>query len=170
MSYNPNSNFQQQLQDLSRQYQQLSQQTMYQPVVMPQPQQISIPIPPKQVQYVEGIGGAKLYQENMQSNSSEIIMDKNENIFYHVSKDANGIPSKHIPVCRFTIEETQEEPTILTRKDLDDFKEEIRQMLANKNSDPPRASTIITTYNYLHEKAIDEVKEIKILQQMYLEK
>jgi hypothetical protein len=79
----------------------------------------------------------------MQPNSSEIIMDKNENIFYHVSKDANGIPSKHIPVCRFTIEETQEEPTILTRKDLDDFKEEIRQLLANK-TDPPRTSSIIT--------------------------
>ena len=34
--------------------------------------------------------------------------------------------------------------------------------------EPPEP--MLAVYNYLHEKAIDEVKEIKILQQMYLEK
>lgn len=128
MSYNLNS-LQQQLQDLSRQYQQLAgqqpQPIFQQPMAQPQ---IPIPIPPRQVQYVEGLKGAQLYQESMQPNSSEIIMDKDENIFYHVSKDANGTPARRIPVCRFTIEEQTEEPVFLTRKDLDDFKEEIRQM------------------------------------------
>ena len=37
-------------------------------------------------------------------------MDKDENIFYMVSKDANGTPSKHIVRCRFEIEEIQEDP------------------------------------------------------------
>ena len=136
MAYSPNNlnALQQQLQDLTRQYQQLQNG---QPVMMPAPpQQIPIPVQARQVQYVEGIQGARLYQDNMQSNSSEIIMDKNENIFYQVSKDANGTPSKHIIRCRFEIEEdVEEEPAFLTRKDLDNFKEEIRQMFM-ENSQP----------------------------------
>ena len=93
---------------------------------------VSMPVPSRQVQYVEGMPGAKLYQDNLPSNSSEVIMDKDENIFYLVSKDANGTPSKHITRCRFEIEDYQEEePMFLTRKDFDDFKEEIRQMFAN---------------------------------------
>lgn len=128
MAYDFNA-AQQQLNDLSRQYQALTSQHVFQPVI-PTSQQISIPIPPHQIQYVEGLNGAKLYQDNMQYNSSEIIMDKDEDIFYKVSKDANGIPSKHIIRCRFSVEEIDtEEPAFLTKKDLDDFKEEIRQML-----------------------------------------
>lgn len=130
----PNTNpydvnqFQTQLQNLSRQYQQLSMPQPYYPPL--QPQQIQVPVPVHQVQYVEGLQGAKLYQDGMQPNSSEIIMDKNEDVFYHVSKDANGTPAKTIPKGHFTIETTvEEEPVFLTRKDLDSFKEEIREML-----------------------------------------
>jgi len=80
----------------------------------------------------------------MPLNSSEIIMDKNENIFYYVSKDANGTPSRAIPIGRFAIEESpEEEPTFLTRKDFDDFKEEIRQMLTKQTP----AVTTTTTSN-----------------------
>lgn len=142
-----NNNLQQQIQDLTRQFQQLNTQAVpYQPVMMPQPQPIQVPVQPRQVQYVEGIGGAKLYQENMQPNSSEIIMDKNENVFYYVSKDANGTPSRHISVGRFTIEEqTEEEPSFLTRKDLDDFKEEIRQMFAKQNTPVAKTTTTSST-------------------------
>lgn len=113
MPFNPNLNPQQQLQDLSRQYQQLNQQytNFYNsaiPQLQPQPQPIAMPVPSRQVQYVEGMSGAKIYQDNMPPNSSEIIMDKNDNIFYQVSKDANGTPSRTIPKCRFTVEEFQE--------------------------------------------------------------
>lgn len=141
-----NNNLQQQIQDLTRQFQQYNTQAApYQPIMMPQPQPIQVPIPTRQVQYVEGIGGAKLYQDNMQPNSSEIIMDKNENIFYYVSKDANGTPSRHISVGRFTIEEqTEDEPSFLTRKDLDDFKEEIRQMFAKQNTPATKTTTTAT--------------------------
>lgn len=67
-------------------------------------------------------------------------MDKNDNIFYHVSKDANGTPASRIPIGRFTIEEeTELESTSLTRKDFDDFKEEIRQMFMNRPSAPVSA-------------------------------
>ena len=124
---------QQQIQGLQQQYQALTGQNQFIPQV-PVPVQVPVPIPSRQVQYVEGMQGAKLYQDNLPSNSSEIIMDKDENIFYMVSKDANGTPSKHITRCRFEIDETpEEEPTFLTRKDLDDFKEEIRQLFASQS-------------------------------------
>ena len=120
---NPNINLQSQIQDLSRQYQQL----LGQPAAFPVQQ---IPIPAHQIQYVEGIAGARMYQESMQSNSSEI--------FYKVSKDANGIPSKKIVRCSFSIiDEQADEPTYLTRKDFDDFKEEIRQLLKPQKTTIP---------------------------------
>ena len=135
-TYN-NANFnslQRQIQDLQQQYQMATN-----PNIPPVPQvqvpvQVPIPIPSRQVQYVDGIAGAKMYQDNLPANSSEIIMDRNENIFYQVSKDANGIPSRHIDRCRFEVEEIQEEePMVLTRKEFDDFKAEIRQLFANQN-------------------------------------
>ena len=128
------NSLQQQIQNLQQQYQNMaaSNVVMPQQIPMPQPVQVPIPVQSRQVQYVEGIAGAKLYQDNLPSNSSEIIMDKDENIFYMVSKDANGTPSRHITRCRFEIKEIQEEePAFLTRKDFDDFKEEIRKMFAS---------------------------------------
>ena len=149
MSYNLDS-LSQQLSDIQRQYQQLSNlqgQTQLfpnQPVQTPPPIQApQQPIQPRQIQYVDGIAGARLYQSGLTSNSSEIIMDKNEDIFYKVSKDANGIPTKKIPVGRFTIVEEpveEEEPVFLTRKDFDDFKEEIRQLF--KESSIPKKEII----------------------------
>ena len=81
---------QQHLSDLIRQYQQLQniqpQQNTPQNFVLPQT--VPIPVPSHQVQYVEGIEGARKYQlERLQPNSSEVIMDKDDNIFYMVSKD-----------------------------------------------------------------------------------
>ena len=147
MAYDLNI-LQSQLQDLSRQYQQLANNqpvSSYAPQV--QPVQIPVPVPARQVQYVDGLQGARLYQEkNLQPNSSEIIMDKDDNIFYQVSKDANGTPSKRIIRCRFTIEEDlEDEPTFLTRKDFDDFKEEIRQMFAASSQKQVTLSSPKTT-------------------------
>ena len=149
MSYNPNpnQNLQQQLQELTRQYQQLLGQSQAAfPVSQPiqQVQQVPIPIPVRQIQYVEGIAGARLYQDGMPANSSEIIVDKDEDIFYKVSKDANGISSKKIVRCGFSVlENLEEDPPYLTRKDFDDFKEEIRQLL--KPTTTQKAVTTTTT-------------------------
>ena len=140
MAYTNSDTISQQLQDLSRQLQQ-SYNFQY-PQAAPQVQQIPIPIPSRQVQYVEGLAGAKLYQQNLPSNSSEIIMDKNESIFYKVSKDANGTPSKTIPRGHFTLDDMDEEPTYITRKDLDDFKDEMRSMLLELKT--PKTTTTST--------------------------
>ncbi len=140
MAYNLDV-FQRQLADLQSQlqsFQTQQPQSNYQPTYI-SPQQVQVPIPARQVQYVEGIVGARKYQlEKLQPNSSEVIMDKNDNIFYHVSKDANGTPASRIPIGRFTIEEESElESTSLTRKDFDEFKEEIRQMFVNNRPSAP---------------------------------
>ena len=133
MAYNLDV-FQRQLADLQSQLQnfQQPQQSNYQPTYF-QPQ-IPAPTVIHQVQYVEGINGARKYQlEKLQPNSSEVIMDKNDNIFYHVSKDANGTPASRIPVGRFSIEdESMQESASITRKDFDEFKEEIRQLFSDK--------------------------------------
>lgn len=70
-------------------------------------------------------------------------MDKNENVFYMVSRDANGLLPKKIPRGRFTLEELEEEePAFLTKKDLDEFKEEIKQLFMN-----PQSTNITTSTN-----------------------
>ena len=73
-------------------------------------------------------------------------MDKNENIFYMVSKDANGTPSKKIPIGRFSIEETsEEEPAFLTRKDFDEFKDEIRSLFSEMKTPKTTTTTVPKT-------------------------
>ena len=128
------NSLQRQIQDLQQQYQAgLNPNIPTMPQVQ-MPVQVPIPVPTRQVQYVEGMAGAKLYQDNLPANSSEIIMDRDENVFYQVSKDANGTPSRHIIRCRFEVEDIQEEePMMLTRKEFDDFKAEIRQLFASQN-------------------------------------
>lgn len=145
MSYNfdPQS-LQRQIEDMQRQYRQF---TAGQPQSTLPPLQPPAPVViPHQIQYVEGIAGARLYQDGMAANSSEIIMDKDEDVFYRVSKDANGIPSKKIAMARFTVEEPQEpeDQMYLTKKDLNDFKAEIAALIGQIKTPTP-AFKITTT-------------------------
>ena len=125
MSYNfDNQQLQRQIEDMQRQYRQYITQPQQSlpPLIPPAP-----PVIPHQIQYVEGLAGARLYQESLAPNASEVIMDKDEDIFYKVSKDANGIAAKKIPMASFTILEPQEdtESLYVTKKDLNDLKEEL---------------------------------------------
>lgn len=87
-------------------------------------------MPPVQIKYVDGLAGAKEYQSNLPFNSSEIIMDKNEDIFYVVSKDANGSSPAHITFGRFQLEQEQPpEAKYLTKDDFENFKAEIKALL-----------------------------------------
>ena len=101
-----------------------------------QPQTIQPMAPlqiPSQIKYVDGLSGAKEYQSRMLANSSEIIMDKNTDIFYVVSKDANGASPKSMSIGHFTIEqEASDEPMYVTRKDLDAFEERIVSLLSKE--------------------------------------
>ena len=107
-----------------------------------QPQLMQMPSPPaqqiqRQIQYVDGINGAKEYQSRMPPNSSDVIMDKNDDIFYVVSKDANGVSPKRMPFSRFNIEfEDDGEPEYVTKKDFETFESKILEILsANKKQE-----------------------------------
>lgn len=85
--------------------------------------------PPPSIQYVDGIEGARSFQREMPANGKAILMDSNENTFFVVSKDANGI-SAPVMIGRFTLEQEQpKEASYVTKDDFEAFKSELRQML-----------------------------------------
>ena len=119
----PNIDYNQQLAQIQSQLSQMKQPT-YQP---------ALPQIPSQIKYVDGINGAKELQSKMLPNSSEIVMDKNEDLFYVLSKDANGDVPKVMQMGRFTLEqEESNEPVYVTKKDFDAFEQKIIALLEDK--------------------------------------
>ena len=139
MNY-PQSTFdlQQQLSSLQSQLQSASRPTYYnpdynaiQPAVIPQPQQIY-----RQVDHVDGLTGAKEYQDKLAPGSSVIVLDNNSDVFYFLTKDANGNAPKQITVGDFTLRKQETtEPAYVTRQDLEDFKAELKQLLTKEKDD-----------------------------------
>ena len=116
-------NYQKQFSDLQRSIANMNGQ-QYTPSIIPQ----------IQIKYVDGIAGAKEYQDSLPFNSSEIIMDKNEDIFYVVSKDGNGSVPKYLTKGYFYTEQEQPpEANYLTKDDFESFKAEIRELLKGDN-------------------------------------
>ena len=112
--------FQKQLDDLRKSYAQI------------QPQ--SIPAP-RQIKYVDGMNGAKEYQSSMLPGESDIVMDKNEDIFYVVSKDSKNESPKLMTFGRFVLE-TEEAPEskYMTKDDFREFEQRVMAMLQNKEA------------------------------------
>lgn len=117
-------NYQKQANDLLAKIGQLQQ---YQPH-MPAP--VAVP----QIDYVNGMDGAKEYLRNMPAGGKKILMDQDEPKFFVVSKDANGTPAP-IAFARFVLETEQEPeaPDYVTKQDFEAFKKELKQMLGAKN-------------------------------------
>lgn len=95
-------------------------------------------IPPAYVpsiQYVNGLDGAKAFQREMPANGKAILMDSNEDKFFVVSKDANGTAAP-ITIGHFTLETEQqlEQPQYITKKDFDDFRDELMEMLNRRGN------------------------------------
>ena len=109
------------------------QQPQYQTMKNPFPQQFQPEPPPQQLKYVDGADGAREYQSKLAYNSSDVVFDKNDDIFYFVYKDANGISPKLLTIGRFTLEqETEADPMYVTKKDLEDFKADILAAISSK--------------------------------------
>ena len=109
------------------------QQPQYPPMKTPFPQQFQPEPPPQQLKYVDGPDGAREYQSKLAYNSSDVVFDKNDDIFYFVYKDANGISPKLLTIGRFTLEqETEADPMYVTKKDLEDFKADILAAISSK--------------------------------------
>ena len=92
----------------------------------PMPAPVMIP----QIDYVNGIDGAKEYLKNMPAGGKKVLMDREEAKFYVVSKDANGIADP-VAFASFVLEteQIQGAPDYVTKQDLEAFKDELRQML-----------------------------------------
>ena len=100
------------------------------------PQQFYIPpTDPQQLKYVDGLDGAKEFQSKLANNSSDVVFDKNDDIFYFVYKDANGVSPKHLTIGHFTLEQEEEtEPVYVTKQDLEQMEARIMAMLAPKTN------------------------------------
>ena len=123
--------FNQQLQQVQNQL--ASMQTPYPNGTVPSvpyPQYVQQPVAePEQIKTVTGLDGAKAYLQKMPANSSAVLMDNNENIFYSVKKDTNGMAFP-IAIGRFTLETEQEQTSAyVTKKDFEDFKAELKSLL-----------------------------------------
>ena len=107
-------------------YPQMKNPFPQQPPFQPEP-------PPQQLKYVDGPDGAREYQSKLAYNSSDVVFDKNDDIFYFVYKDANGISPKLLTIGRFTLEqEVEADPMYVTKKDLEDFKADILAAISSK--------------------------------------
>lgn len=92
-------------------------------------QQPKAPGTPRTVRFVEGIKGAEDFLSGMGANESDAVFDKNEPVFYMLSKDANGTPAP-IKLGRFTLEDAPKpESDTVTKKDFDAFRQDILSML-----------------------------------------
>ena len=97
---------------------------------LPEPKPILIQ---RQVNHVDGIQGAKEYQDKLDAGSSEILLDNDNNVFYMVMKDANGNSPANIVVGDFTLRKQEvTKPEYVTRQDFDAFTAEIKQLLGAK--------------------------------------
>ena len=88
---------------------------------------------PQQLKYVDGPDGAREYQSKLAYNSSDVVFDKNDDIFYFVYKDANGISPKLLTIGRYTLEqESEPESMYVTKQDLEQMEARIIAMLSSK--------------------------------------
>ena len=89
---------------------------------------------PHSVIPVESISGAEAILKEMPAGSSDIVAHKTENILYLLSRDENGIPAP-IKVLKFEVIDLEDDPTAyVTKKDFDNFKNELKAMLAERGN------------------------------------
>ena len=94
---------------------------------------------PEQIKIVSGIDGAKSYLQKMQAGSSAILMDSDNDIFYSVKKDANGIAFP-IAVGHFTLETEHEvaeaeKSQYVTKKELEQFIAELKAFIKKEEEE-----------------------------------
>ena len=80
----------------------------------PQPQ-----APQKQattIEEVDGLDGARVYLKGMAPNSTAAVFDKNEQVFFGLAVDANGVMAP-IKRCPFTVEDIPEPGSDAITKD-----------------------------------------------------
>ena len=78
---------------------------------------------------VDGLEGARAFQQKMLASTKHIVWDGQKDVFYVLQKDANGT-CQRIQICPFTVtlEQTMEEKYV-SREDFDKLVSKLDQLL-----------------------------------------
>ena len=98
---------------------------------VPNPQETA---PQMQVKGVTGLKGAAQFLQTMPSNSSVIVADDEEEYVYTLKKDANGVESIFRSPVKWERVNAVNGDEVVTKKDFESFKEEIRGLLGKDDS------------------------------------
>ena len=82
-----------------------------------------------QVKGVTGLKGATQFLQTMPANSSAIVADDEEEYVYTLKKDANGVESIFRSTVKWERVNSVNGDEVVTKKDFESFKEEIRGLL-----------------------------------------
>lgn len=78
---------------------------------------------------VDGIEGARAFQQKMLASSKHIVWDNQKDVFYVLVKDANGSPAR-IQICAYTVElEPTPEEKYVSREDFNALVSKLDQLL-----------------------------------------
>ena len=96
----------------------------------PFPQSPTTPEPAQmQVKGVTGLKGAVQFLQTMPANSSAIVADDEEEYVYTLKKDANSVESIFKSTVKWERVNSVNGDEVVTKKDFESFKEEIRGLL-----------------------------------------
>jgi hypothetical protein len=99
---------------------------------VPQMQIPQYAAPVHKISPVDGLSGAEAILREMPAGSSDIVAHRTEDIIYILARDENNVPAP-IQVAKIEFIQAQEDPTgYVTKKDFDNFKEELKALIAQK--------------------------------------
>ena len=94
--------------------------------------------PPRTISKVAGVDGARQYQKTMPPNSQEAVFDKDEQVFFALAVDANGV-GQQMYRCPYTMEPIPEPGSDnITRKDFEAFEEKIMGLITSMAAKPSK--------------------------------
>ena len=83
---------------------------------------------------VDGIEGARAFQQKMIASSKHIVWDNQKDVFYVLQKDANNTPAR-IQICPFTVElEQTPEERYVSKDDFNALVARLDQLLKKEES------------------------------------
>ena len=81
---------------------------------------------------VDGIEGARAFQQKMLASSKHIVWDNQKDVFYVLQKDANNTPAR-IQICPFTVElEQTPEERYVSKEDFNALVARLDSLLTQK--------------------------------------
>lgn len=100
-----------------------------------QAQQIETQTAPNKFDCVDGLEGARAFQQKMLASTRHIVWDSQKDVFYVLQKDANGT-CQRIQICPFTVtlEQTMEEKYV-SREDFNALVSRLDQLLNKEVTD-----------------------------------